>query len=344
MALSLPLAIMHEPLLHAWISSILLAMPDDAPQLRQESVIHYDHAVRGLKTSVLIGSPSEEWKRATAMLCHAIELLQPVPSSQLARSHLSAAHHMFHPVVENVEIPTNGHDTLLFEAYIIRTATNCLFQQDIHKHLPFDYVEKLSAMHISALKRRSLAMTPQNCPWLSSHDPQMMDLVYKISWICAQDSPTDLPASREAVEVWKSLGDMEKTHDRESQPADDYHYMTTQRVYLNACRALLRPLIPGSDLERAALDNEILVSAGLRDLEALIQGSSDDITMLWPMIVLAVLSTSNQTLCSEITMRFRAAASIHTLDSITAFLAKVWETEDVELRFKDSETLRSILL
>lgn len=82
MNLALPLAANHEPLMHAWISSTLLFMSGngDSAQMREESVIHYNHAVRELKTSVLEGDLSAEWKRATVMLCHAIELLQPIPS------------------------------------------------------------------------------------------------------------------------------------------------------------------------------------------------------------------------------------------------------------------------
>ena len=345
MLLALPLAAQHEPLMHAWISSTLLFMPDDSLQWRQESVVHYDHAVRELKTSVLDGSPSEEWKRATAMLCHAIELLQPIPSPQLARSHLFAAHHMFQNAVAQPVLPLNDHDTLLFEAYIIRTATNCLFQQDIHKQLPFDYVEILSTIHHDALQFRSLEMNPSNCPWLGNFGYQVMDMVYKTSWIFAQGVSAKC-SGRKAVEVWQSLDQMEENDGHQQHAVRACDLKIIQRIYGTACRALLRPLVPPNSSGHAAPDHEALVSFGLRDIGAMPQAWADDMTMFWPLIVLGALSRSfnNQNLCLGMVNRFRTPVSAHTAEHVTSFLADAWESADKTACFKDSELLRSILL
>jgi hypothetical protein len=308
-------------------------------------MVHYNHAVRELKTLVLVGNPSEEWRRATAMLCHALELLQPVPSSSLARSHLSATHHMFQSMVRISELPNDEHDTLLFEAYIIRTATNCLFQQDIHKHLPFDYVEKLSAMHIGALERRSVKLSPVTCPWISHFGPKLVDLVYKTSWIYAQGLPANLIRG-EATEVWESLETMEGTEDYRWHEVQSSDYTNTRQALRWACRALLRPLLPDDDPSYATLDEEALVSFGLQDLGALTEATSDDLTMLWPLIVIGALATNDcqKISFSEMATRIRPAVSIPTVDSVMSFLNKAWEIKDVRLCFHDSELLRAILL
>jgi hypothetical protein len=348
MNLALPLAAKHEPLMHAWISSTLLFMSGngDSPQMREESVLHYNHAVRELQTSVLEGDLSAEWKRATVMLCHAIELLQPIPSPLLARSHLMAAHHMFQATIGQPGVPQDDHDGLLFEAYIIRTATNCLFQQDIHKQLPFNYVENLSAMHSNALKRRSLEMSPLNCPWLSNFGPDMMDMIFKTSWIYARGLSGE-PGRPEAIEVWHKLEKITAAGGAMLPYATrDSDYKITRRIWSTACRALLWPLVPAEHSRHASPDHEAIMSFGLRDMGAMSQAWADDMTMFWPLVILAALSRSfnNQSIASEMVMRFRTPVSAHTVDHVRTFLTEAWDTTDKTAPFNDSETLRSILL
>lgn len=103
---------------------------------------------------------------------------------------------MFQATIGQPGVPHGDHDGLLFEAYIIRTTTNCLFQQDIHRQLPYNYVETLSTMHADALKRRSLDMSPLNCPWLSNFGPETMDMAFKTSWIYAQGYQQTLPVEK----------------------------------------------------------------------------------------------------------------------------------------------------
>jgi len=347
MNLALPLAAQHEPLMHAWISSTLLFMSGngDSPQMREESVLHYNHAVRELQTSVLEGDLSDEWKRATVMLCHAIELLQPIPSPLLARSHLTAAHHMFQATIGRPGLPENDHDGLLFEAYIIRTATNCLFQQDIHRQLPYNYVENLSAMHSDALKRRSLEMSPLNCPWLSNFGPEMMDMVFKTSWIYAQGLSADSDC-QEAVEIWHNLDKMAEAGGVLPHAVRESDYKITRRIWSTACRALLWPLVPAERSRHASPDHEAIMSFGLRDMGAMPQAWADDMTMFWPLVILAALSRSfnNQSIASEMVTRFRTPVSAHTVDNVRSFLTEAWEATDKTVPFNDSESLRSILL
>ena len=345
MTQALPLAANHEPLMHAWISSTLLFMSGESPQMREESVIHYNHAVRELGTSVLDGDPGEEWKRATVLLCHAIELLQPIPSPLLARSHLSAAHHMFRSTIGQPDVPLDDHDGLLFEAYIIRAATNCLFQQDIHGQLPFNYIEILSAMHCDSLKRRSLEMSPLNCPWLSNFGPEVMDMVFKTSWIYAQGLSAG-SSCREAVEVWHKLDQMAEAGGVLPHSVRESDYKITRRIWSTACRALLWPLLPAEHSRHASPDHEAIISFGLRDMGTMPQAWADEMTMFWPLIIFGALSRSvnNQSLALEMVTRFRTPVSVHTVDHVTSFLAEAWEVTDKTVIFKDSESLRSILL
>lgn len=347
MTLALPLAARHEPLMHAWISSTLLFMSGkgDLSQMREESVIHYNHAVRELQTSVLEGDLSDEWKRATVMLCHAIELLQPIPSPRLARSHLVAAHHMFQATIGQPGVPHGDHDGLLFEAYIIRTTTNCLFQQDIHRQLPYNYVETLSTMHADALKRRSLDMSPLNCPWLSNFGPEMMDMAFKTSWIYAQGLSAD-SACREAVKIWNNLDKMAESSGVLPDTVRESDYKITRRIWSTACRALLWPLVPAEGSPHASPDHEAIISFGLRDMGAMPQAWADDMTMFWPLVILAALSRSfnNQSIASEMVTRFRTPVSKYTVDYVRSFLTEAWQATDKTAPFKDSETLRSILL
>lgn len=345
MVLALPLAVQHEPLMHAWIASLLAHMSNDSAQWREESVIHYNDAVRGLKDSVLVGSPGEEWKRSTALLCHAIELLQPVPSVQLARSHLSAAHCMFHQLtIETPGVPASEHDSLLFEAYIMRTVSNCLVQQDIHKSLPFDYLQKLVNMHQAGLDRLSQEFSPQNCPWVSGLGPDLLVLVYKTSWICIQDPLPDL-RRQEAIEVWRSLDGMGEIQEH-GWPDQNYDYATARRVYRLACRVLLKPFVFENDPGCATPDIEACVSLGMEELDSLTKASSDDMAMIWPLLVFGAFSTNErqQALCTEIANRLQTSVVTHPVKAVMLFLSAIWESKDNKACFKDSEALRSILL
>lgn len=344
MALALPLATQHEPLMNAWIASLLSHMSDDTAQWREDSVIRYDRAVVGLKESVLVGSPSEEWKRSTALLCHAIELLQPVPSARLARSHLSAAHHMFQLTLGNPGTPASEHDTLLFEAYIMRTVSNVLVQQDIHKELPLDYLQNLVSMHQAGLDRLSQDMTPQNCPWMSGMGPELLILTYKTSWICIQDPVPELRRP-EAVEVWQSLDRMGEIPEHE-WPDRNYDYTNARRVYRLACRVLLKPFVFDNASGCPASDVDAFVSLGLQELDSISQDSRDDMVMIWPLLVFGALSTQEhqQASCKRIAAQLQQSVVLHPIKAVMSFLGDIWEAKDNTGCFRDSEALRSILL
>jgi hypothetical protein len=83
LAAALPLAVKHKPLMHAWIAAILIKMPDDdnKPRWRAESMVHYTHAVHGLKISMIADGLKEdyEWKRATSLLCMPWRCSNPIP-------------------------------------------------------------------------------------------------------------------------------------------------------------------------------------------------------------------------------------------------------------------------
>lgn len=341
--MSLPLAVKHEPLMHAWISAILISGPGDTTQRQQHSVLYYDHAVRGLKSALLSESPIDEWKRATALLCHAIELLQPVQSPQLARSHLQGAHYMFQLASNNSELPASEHDTLLFEAYIMRTASNCLLQQDIHLELPFEHIRHMSAMHQRALGRLSLEVSTRTCPWLGVATLDLMDAVYKVAWLNAHVPLPD--ASRvQAVELWEFLITTNEETAESSTSLQDDRDRAVRCVYRFACQLIARHFL--SDAHSMAMDKESTIDRGIRGLEMLTQSPCDDSSLQWPLIVFGALVTTqeHQRLCSVIATRFGSKVPQQTINSILAFWDMARQIEDERLRFRDCEILRSILL
>lgn len=338
--LAIPLAVQHEPLMHAWVSCILLATPGNPPQHRQKSVMHYDQAVSGLKSAILVNSPSDEWKRATALLCHAIELLQPVPSSHLARSHLSGALCMFGA---EPEVPNSEHDTLLLEAYLIRVATNCLLQQDIHQNLPLDYMSKLLGAHRLALARDSLSVTPQNCPWLGAFGAELMDVIYRASWLI-KNCP--LPEGKDVgmAEVWERC-----THNIEALANDNTATGNTKNahercIYFLACQALLATLIPDPQCSVQMLDSSI--AEGLKRLEAMTRASCENNTMFWPLIIFGALSDEDwhRESCDLIISRHGVVVPAPMLTSITAFWTDTRCVKRGKARFDDSPMMRQILL
>ncbi|KAM0722371.1 hypothetical protein Q7P37_001812 [Cladosporium fusiforme] len=342
-ALALPLAVQHEPFMYAWASAILIAIPGDSTQWRRQSVECYGRAVSGLKQAILSESPIEEWKRATALLCHALEILQPVQSSQLARSHLQGAHRMFQLAKNYPGLPASEHDTLLFEAYIMRTATNCLLQQDIHQVLPFDHIRHMASMHQRALDRLNLEMSPLSSPWLAATTIDLVDAMYKASWLNAH-MPLSKAQIVEALSIWDFLI---TAREESSQDPDPSQYDTDKAmgsVYLCACQVLLGLSLPDEYYDMA--DKEATIDMGIRDMDLLTRSSTLDTSLQWPLIILGSLATTqdHQRICREIAARFNPKVPQQTVDSILSFWKKTHQLENKRLCFEDCDLLRAILL
>jgi len=310
-------------------------------------MVHYTHAIHGLNISIMADGPNVnyEWKRANSLLLHAIEMQQADPCANLARTHIQMAHTMFQLVVGRPDLPASEHDLLIFEAYLMRTAANTLLQQDIHKQLPFSYVQDLETMHQRALVRLSLTMTPQDCPWLSGPGPELFNLIYKASWLNIQSSLSS-ELNDEAINLWhwsSAIVDAETQRVAEIEPNT---YASGRCVLQSACRALLRLLVRDVDIGNTALELETIIATGMRHLDNLTQNSCQQIGMLWPLLVMGTLSTSKgqQQLCLTIAARFRAMAAALVNENILLFWAQAWAVEDVAARFNDCELLRSILL
>ena len=346
---ALPLAAKHKPFMHAWIAAILLQMPDDEnkPRWRSESMVHYTHAIHGLKVSIMADGlkVDYEWKRGTSLLCHAIEMQQKDPCSQLARTHIIGAHQMFQVLLGEPNLPASEHDALLFEAYLMRTALNVLSQQDIHKQLPFNYVQELECMHQRALVRLFLEFKPQDCPWLPGPGPELFDLMYKASWLTVQ-SPLSSEYYDKALSLWHwscEVVDAETQRDAETNPN---LYASGRCVLQSACQALLRLLVRDVDIGNTALGLDTITTVGLRHLDNLTQVTCPHSGLRWPLLVLGALSTTSdqQQLCLTIAARYRAAAAALVNDNLFLFWTQAWDVDDVTGRFNDCELLRCILL
>jgi hypothetical protein len=371
---ALPLAVKHKPFMHAWIAAILIKMPDDEnkPRWRSESMVHYTHAIHGLKISIMADglNADYEWKRSTSLLLHAIEMQQADPCSQLyvrvflsrdvkvsvvaellifadyrARTHLYGAHHLFGITLARPDLPSSEHDLLLFEAYLMRTAANTLLQQDIHKQLPFNYVQDLETMHQGALDRLSMTMSPQDCPWLAGPGPELFNLIYKASWLTVQSSLSS-ELHDEAVRLWHWSGTIVDAETQQIAETEPNTYASGRCVLRSACQALLRLLVRDVDVSNTALELESITATGVRLLDTLTQSSCQQVGMLWPLLVLGTLSRSvgQQQLCLTIAARFRVMAAALVNDNILLFWTQAWGVEDIAARFNDCELLRSILL
>ena len=336
-------------MMHAWIAAILIKMPDDdkQPRWRQESIIHYTHAIQGLNASIIADglTVDYEWKRATSLLLHALEMQQADPSPHLARTHIVGAHQMWQLTMGRPDLPASEHDVLVFEAYLMRAASNVLLQQDIHRQLPFNYVQELEYMHQSALDRLSLQMSPRDCPWLAGPGPELFDLIYKASWLTVQ-SPLSNELYDEAVSLWYRSGTTAVTEMQSISEAERDMYASARCVFQSACRALLRLLIRDVDVGNTAQELDTIIATGLRHLDDLTRDACERIELMWPLFVFGALSScrAQQQFCLTVVVRFRAVARALVNENILLFWTQAWNVEDKLARFNDCELLRSILL
>jgi hypothetical protein len=227
----------------------------------------------------------------------------------------------------------------------MRTAANTLLQQDIHGQLPFNYVQDLEKMHQQGLDRLSLTLSPRDCPWLSGPCPELFNLMYKASWLTVQSSLSS-ELSDEAVSLWYLSGAIVDAETQRVAETEPNTYASGRCVLQSACRALLRLLVRDIDIGVTALELGTITATGIRHLDSLTKNSCQQIGMLWPLLVLATLSTSReqQQLCLTIAARFRAMAAALVNDNVLLFWTQAWAVEDVAARFNDCELLRSILL
>ena len=72
---SLPLALEHPPLLHAWIACSVIALSRSMPFWHEKAIQHYDSAVAGLSQALQVPKrSSDKWKRETVILLHLFEV------------------------------------------------------------------------------------------------------------------------------------------------------------------------------------------------------------------------------------------------------------------------------
>jgi len=276
---------------------------------------------------------------------HALEMQQADASPQLARTHIMGAHQMWQLTMGRPDLPASEHDVLVFESYLMRAAANAILQQDIHKQLPFNYVQELQHMHQSALDRLSMRMIPQDCPWLAGPGPELFDLIYKASWLTVQ-RPLSSDLYVEAVKLWHVSGTAAQMEMQSVPEAERDIYASPRCVLRSACRALLRVLVHDVDVGDTAPELETIIATGLRHLDDLTRDVCERIELMWPLLVLGTLSSSRgqQQFCLTLAARFRAVARALVNENILLFWTQAWNVEDKLARFNDCELLRSILL
>lgn len=147
-------------------------------------------------------------------------------------------------------------------------------------------------MHQSALDRLCLQMRPQDCPWLAGPGPELIDLIYKASWLTVQ-SPLSSELYGEAVSLWyqsatAAVMEMQRIPETERET-----YASRRCVIRCACRALLWLLIRDVDVGDTAMELETLLATGLRHLDNLTRDVSGWNELRWPLLVMGTLSTSS---------------------------------------------------
>jgi len=72
---SLPLALEHPTLLHAWVACSVIALSRSMPYWQEKAIRHYDSAVSGLSQALQDGQQTDDmWKRETVLLLHLFEV------------------------------------------------------------------------------------------------------------------------------------------------------------------------------------------------------------------------------------------------------------------------------
>lgn len=78
---SLPLALEHPTLLHAWVACSIIALSRSMPYWHEKAIRHYDSAVSGLSQALQVSPQSnDKWKRETVLLLHLFEVSFPEAS------------------------------------------------------------------------------------------------------------------------------------------------------------------------------------------------------------------------------------------------------------------------
>ncbi|KAI4731059.1 hypothetical protein E4T49_01293 [Aureobasidium sp. EXF-10728] len=345
---SLPLALEHPTLLHAWVACSIIALSRSMPYWHEKAIRHYDSAVSGLSQALQEGSQTnDKWKRETVLLLHLFEGFQSKDEeSALGKAHLRGAHELFIPTVKD-QCPMGYHDVLVLEAYIMHTANNHLFQPD--SQLPITHITEALGTLTSALNQLKMDCNWRSSPWIGFGGPELADMAYRVSWLTHKPFLNDQD-NKEVEELISRLSSW-------TAPACQEESLSTHldlppkrlvllaRAYWCACSYLATHLAQEQNCI-LPFDADAFVTEIIQLLNQLIEHEHTINNHLWPLVVIGTAATdpATQEHIRSLLPQFHQGLGPASLRRAERFLAVAWETDSQGMMygrkiFKNREAL-----
>ncbi|CAD0093166.1 unnamed protein product, partial [Aureobasidium vineae] len=345
---SLPLALEHPTLLHAWVACSIIALSRSMPYWHEKAIRHYDSAVSGLSQALQDESQTnDKWKRETVLLLHLFEGFQSKDEeSALGKAHLRGAHELFIPTV-NDQSPMGYHDVLVLEAYIMHTANNHLFQPD--SQLPITHITEALGTLTSALNQLKMDCNWRSSPWIGIGGPELADMTYRVSWLTHKPFLDDTD-HQEVEEITARLSSW-------TAPACQEESLSTHldlppkrlvllaRAYWCACSYLATHLAQEQSCV-LPFGADAFVTEVLQLLDQLIEHEHTINNHLWPLVVIGTAATDPATRehIRSLLPQFHQGLGPASLRRAERFLAVAWKTDSQGMMygrkiFKNREAL-----
>ncbi|KAH0386779.1 hypothetical protein KCU92_g2235, partial [Aureobasidium melanogenum] len=345
---SLPLALEHPTLLHAWVACSIIALSRSMPYWHEKAIRHYDSAVSGLSQS-LQDKPqtNDKWKRETVLLLHLFEGFQSKDEeSALGKAHLRGAHELFVPAVKD-KSPISYHEILVLEAYIMHTANNHLFQPD--SQLRITYITEALGTLTSALERLNMQCNWRSSPWIGFGGPELADMVYRVSWLTHKPYLDDKD-HQEVEDLIARLSSWTAPACQEESVSSHLDLPPKRlallaRAYWCACSYLAAQLAQEQSCS-LPFDADAFVIETLQLLDQLIEYEHTINNHLWPLVVVgtAARDSVTQEHIRSLLPQFQEGLGPASLRRAERFLTIAWKTDSQgsiygRKIFKDREAL-----
>ncbi|KAF7190556.1 hypothetical protein HII31_07715 [Pseudocercospora fuligena] len=285
--------------LHAWAASSIAAVAPPSPEWQQKALQHHSHALQDLRRGIEVGVEtaavdvmlSDEWKMATVLMLHIFESFSvEYGNVELATAHLHAAHRIF-AVSLMRDVAPSRHDLLLLEAYILRTALNCL--PEAGTPLPLDYMSFLLRHFKSGLTEHKLEFNVGDCPWIGYLGDDLLDKMYRLSWL-AHKLPLRSERLAEGIAISRFFGEWTEPTayyaDAEDWARSEYHIQARRllKAHLIACR-LMSKLVLAPDANMEVLQEHENLNKGVALLDQVCQRVEMTASVLWPLLIFSML-------------------------------------------------------
>ncbi|KAH0030668.1 hypothetical protein KCU78_g3009, partial [Aureobasidium melanogenum] len=345
---SLPQALEHPTLLHAWVACSIIALSRSMPYWHEKAIRHYDSAVSGLGQALQDKPQTKDrWKRETVLLLHLFEGFQSKDEeSALGKAHLRGAHELFVPAVKD-RSPISYHEILVLEAYIMHTANNHLFQPD--SQLSITHITEALGTFTSALKQLNMQCNWRSSPWIGFGGPELADMAYRVSWLTHKPylDDTDHQEVNDLIARLSSWTAPACQEESASSHLDlpPKRLALLARAYWCACSYLAAHLAQEQNCS-LPFDADTFVLETLQLLDQLIDYEHTINNHLWPLVVVGTAATDRitQEHIRSLLPQFQEGLGPASLRRAERFLAVAWKTDSQGFIygrkiFKDKEAL-----